>query len=56
MLLHCSTYHVEHVPVCCVVEWSACAFATHKQLLVTSLHVQVRLDALVLEQISTEQI
>ena len=55
-MLHCSTYHVEHVPVGCVVEGSACALATHEQLLVASLHVQIRLDALVLEQISTEQI
>ncbi len=49
------TYHVEHVPVGSVVERSAGALTTHEQLLVASLHVQVRLDALVLEQISTEQ-
>lgn len=46
------THHVEHVPVGSIVERRAGALTAHKQLLVASLHVQVRLQALVLEQIS----
>mmetsp|Transcript_14105 Transcript_14105/g.24840 ORF Transcript_14105/g.24840 Transcript_14105/m.24840 type:complete len:446 (+) Transcript_14105:410-1747(+) len=44
--------HVEHVPVGSVVERGAGALTAHEKLLVASLHVQVRLQALVLEQIS----
>ena len=49
---HKVTHHVEHVPVGGVVEGGAGALAAHEQLLVACLHLQVGLQAFVLEQVS----